>query len=297
MGKMLGALKFKGKFNDAVGYVNKNAAKADAKFAVRNRVSEVKNPKTTAQALQRMKVAPAQNLYRALAVLLDHSWQGVKYGTRSHAEFSKRAMLMKSGFPYVVKGDKKPWPGTYDIASGSLVSIPFTFDDNAVSLNVSLDSNITTVGQLSTEILGYFPQLQEGDQLTFVVCQIKNGFPMWSYARIILNKTDATTRDEWKAANGFDFNTAANDEVAFFPVGDNTALSACSVIISRAPRIAGGAWQRNNAKLKLSDAYYETYFTDEKFEAAYQSYMEREASVSDSSWYLNEGKDADFTQL
>lgn len=297
MGKMLGALKFKGKFNDAVGYINKNAAKADAKFAVRNRVSEVKNPKTTAQALQRMKVAPAQNLYRALGVLLDHSWQGVKYGTRSHAEFSKRAMLMKSGFPYVVKGDKKPWPGTYDIASGSLVSVPFTFDNNAVSLEVTLNNNVTTVGQLSTEILANFPQLNEGDQLTFVVCQIKNGFPVWNYARIILDKTDATTRTEWQNATGFSFNTAANDEIEFFPANDVTALSACSVIISRAPRTAGGSWQRNNARLKLSDAYYETYMTDEKFAAAYQSYMEREASVGESSWYLNEGKDDEITQL
>lgn len=74
-----------GKLGDIVLY------RANGAQLSRVRVRSVKNPKTQAQALQRMVFATASAARTALAAIIDHSFQSVKYGQKSVQYFMKRA--------------------------------------------------------------------------------------------------------------------------------------------------------------------------------------------------------------
>lgn len=301
MGIQLGALKFKGKFNDSVGFTNGNAKSEATRYAVRNRVTQVSNPKTSGQAGQRVKLAPAQNLYRALADLLDHSWEGVKYGGRSYSEFLKRAMLMQSGFPWVVKGEKMAYPGEYIIADGSLAPVNPVVNSGLAQLIASALTDVSdepTMGQLATALVAAGLGLQNGDQLTFVTCFISAEFeyqPIYVYDRIILDTTDTTTLADFNGLTGRTIEFAKHqNEFNFMPMADGTGNSvvAAAIIVSRPPRNAGGAWLRSSSKIVCSASYKTQYINnDVKMHKAISSYMLAGKSATESDRYLNEGGD------
>ena len=54
---------------------------------VKDRVFEVKNPRTNSQMIQRMCIATATAAYTHMREICDHSFEGVSYGQRSMAEF------------------------------------------------------------------------------------------------------------------------------------------------------------------------------------------------------------------
>ena len=111
----------KGKKGDSV-YYKVSGSNNKEKQGERQYVAKVSNPKTTAQVEQRMKLAPAVNFYRAFRdEVLDHSFQGVKYGGRSHSEFMKLAMKMQlSELPYLIKGENQVIPASYIVSKGGL---------------------------------------------------------------------------------------------------------------------------------------------------------------------------------
>ena len=111
---------------------------ANGQQIAREKATEVKNPKSSAQASQRMKMAPAQKMFEALSGIVNHSWQGVKYGTASRQKFMSEAMKQNGG-PYVVKGTTTFVPGTYLIADGSLPEIKGKF----TNLSLILCANLT----------------------------------------------------------------------------------------------------------------------------------------------------------
>lgn len=301
MGIQLGALKFKGKFNDSVGFTNGNAKSEATRYAVRNRVTQVSNPKTSGQAGQRVKLAPAQNLYRALADLLDHSWEGVKYGGRSYSEFLKRAMLMQNGFPWVVKGEKMAYPGEYVIADGSLAPITPSVSDVMARLYADSLTDISstpTMGELASALIAAGLGLQNGDQLTFVTCYISpdcENQPIWNYDRIILNTADTDTLDDFNGLAGRTiYFEKYNNALLIKPnaFSSNDSFVAAAIIVSRPPRNAGGAWLRSYSKIVCSDSYKAQYINgDLKMHQAIISYMLAAKTAAESDRYLNEGGD------
>lgn len=297
MAKQRGSLLIVGKFKDAVGYKN-NLSKVSGAYAVRGLAGEVKNPKTVAQSNQRMKVPAAQNFYRALSVILDHSWQGVKYGARSYSEFLSRAMVMTDGYPFVEKGSKTPWPGEYVIADGGLVPVGVTVGQGITVLltrNVDLDADPSdiTVGELSVDLIANNIQLQEGDQLTFVECLERAGYPTYAISRLVLDSESTVTIEEWAAAQRVQIQNSGNGSGSQFVVTASTdAISttiAGACIVSRPPRTTGGAWQRSHAEMVLSDTYRAQYLSAGRYTGALATYREKEASVASSDWYLNQG--------
>lgn len=127
MAKQLGVIQFRGSLGETVG--SKKAA-GQKSNTMRVRVREIANPKTQAQAMQRMRMTPAVNIYRAQSEILDHSFQGIPYGAASHSYFMKHA-LQGDQFPYVEKGNLSPIPGQYLISSGSLPEIIVNYRDVA----------------------------------------------------------------------------------------------------------------------------------------------------------------------
>lgn len=77
----------KGKLGNIVGYKGR-----DGKRLARIRQTEVKNPKTDGQVIQRMILATASKAYGRMKSICDHSFQGVAYGGNSQSYFLKKAM-------------------------------------------------------------------------------------------------------------------------------------------------------------------------------------------------------------
>ena len=77
----------KGKLGNIVGYKGRGG-----KRLARIRQTEVKNPKTDGQIIQRMILATASKAYGRMKSICDHSWQGVAYGGMSQSYFLKKAI-------------------------------------------------------------------------------------------------------------------------------------------------------------------------------------------------------------
>jgi len=181
---------WRGKKGSSVFYKIKNSNSAQ-KQGIRERVYEVSNPKSSAQASQRMKMAPAQAFFNALSGILNRGAQGTKYGGLTRQEFMSYALKMTTGFPYVQKGDSLVVPGAYRIAKGSLGDIALDHWDNGqqstycvLSFGVGGFSEIASDQPLDNEAISEYVNGggQEGDQVTIVAC-VYNGISfLYGYA-------------------------------------------------------------------------------------------------------------------
>ena len=298
MAKQAGMIKVRGKIGNVVGF--KTAKGIDA---LRERVTSVNNPKTTAQAYQRMKIAPAANFYRQLSAILDHSFQGIKYGALSHAEFNRGALLLNDGYPFVDKGDKTPWPGEYVIASGSLAPVSLQVspseDPLAILLPMAGGTLITensTIADLTAH-LNQLPGVQDGDQLTFIFCWEDDDlyFPIYKYGRVVLDSNNTALLSAVESEQGIKFeSTEAPEEGLKIRAAANSSsnLIAGAVIVSRPPKSNGGAWQRSFTKMVCTDEFKARYMSAARKVAAMESYKNRVVSNgSNSEYYLNQGND------
>lgn len=137
--------------------------------------SSVKNPRTDAQVIQRAMFATctvgASNLYD----VVDHSFDGIKNGSASRNEFIKTNLAyMRSN--YEEKGTA--WLDTYILPKGAKYIKPFNWIVSRGTLGdytpESFDYLIPD-GTTKGEILGLFPWLQPGAQLSFIaIAQIIN---------------------------------------------------------------------------------------------------------------------------
>lgn len=306
----------RGKVGNEIYYNVANSNNKE-KQGVRVYQPNVKNPKSVAQSIQRMKVAPSVSFYRALAELLDHSWQGIPYGGRSTQHFRKLAMLMKTGYPYVLKGDNTPFPGEYQISSGSLVS-PTIEGWNTLTMglrtNLVVDSRDpfqedsgATLGDISLQILNNNGYLQEGDQLTFIYClPVAKSGPTatpdlsqgvyYKYCRLVLNTESEYLFKDWLKATGFELLPSTEDKTLFLNftggirLGEQADGIPCggAIIVSRPPRNDGGSWQRSLTKFFCTPEYKNVMMGDAAYQAALESYQKETSSMT-SDWYLNQG--------
>lgn len=288
---------FRGKKGDGVFYRNGNAKSVADQQGWRQRVGTIANPKTLGQVSQRVKMAPAVNLYRALGQILDHSWQSKKYGGRSHSEFMKHSLLMKSGFPYLQKGDLRPVPGNFLISTGSLPNVKVTFDSEESCFVTALKyGNLDTTGTisaaaLSEAIIANNAGLNAGDQLTFIACScaditsdLSEASFRWVVQRFILGETVAADIAAYFNQVGLliDFD---DNHITF--TDEDDALCAMAIVTSRPP-VRSTAWQRSNTKLVVADDILSSFVAEEWKNSVIESYQ-RQESTSESPWYLNGG--------
>lgn len=234
---------------------------------VKDRVFEVKNPRTTSQMVQRMVMATASAAYSAMKVIADHSFEGVTYGQMSMAEFIKRnAKLLRenlnavtSKFAYNEYQNRGLVPGLYIIAKGSLnapsVTPSLSSGDGTITLAIS---GATAQGAAPTanELAAYLG-LEIGEMLT--ICMIygngqANGWN-FSFARI---KFDAEGTTVLTAANFADHFTVESDlgagtltiAATGFSIQYNADIADTSAI-QRAliySRQSANGWLRSTAK-------------------------------------------------
>lgn len=103
----------------------------NGKQITKDRVYEVKNPRTEAQMKQRMVMATASAAYANMKEIVDHSFEGITYGQMNMSEFIKvnaKAIRDTLGgtakFGFNAYQDRSLMIGQYIMSRGSASSVP-----------------------------------------------------------------------------------------------------------------------------------------------------------------------------
>lgn len=287
----------KGKKGDSV-YYKVSGSNNKEKQGERQYVAKVSNPKSTAQVEQRMKLAPAVNFYRAFRdEVLDHSFQGVKYGGRSHSEFMKLAMKKSlDELPYLIKGENQVVPASYVVSKGGLpdIGIVGTRANSFVptlSLAPMYDiSADATFEEFVTAFLNANPMLQRGDQLTMM--QIGHDGPRFftAVARLVLDSTKYEPNANYLTVlESVDLNI---DEDGFLiPSISSHDMAGAALILSR-PSLSktngSVSWLRSTTAFYVVPSVLQDWQREEQLNAAIESYQSSAVNPT-SDWYLNDG--------
>ena len=274
---------------------------ANGQQIAREKATEVKNPKSSAQAAQRMKMAPAQRIFEVLSGIVNHSWQGVKYGTASRQKFMSEAMKQNGG-PYVVKGTTTFVPGTYLIADGSLPEIKGKFI-RTVQLFKSnlLTPQFTSRAEFVNNIIANNPNFEVGDKLTFIAIigvRTDRAFtsPLSStfypvIKQVILRQQleDGETDDYDK----LDSDSLSDEEgylaldltVAPFVTSYTAEATAFAIIHSRGQNESND--MRSKTRFAITERVYNTFYTESAYKLALASYQNTSNAPLGAEWYLN----------
>lgn len=298
-----------------------------------------KNPQTPIQLLQRVCLKTASLGYSMLQDICNHSFQGRAEGTECQSRFATlnvakfRANLraiIDGGDPeeilygqdsnYSKKSSTQAEFMPYIVSEGTMQSLEVAFNSGLPVLVahglISLKTAQNVTYQDIVDALG----LQQGDQLTFLLCTIDDSvadspsvsqFNGFSYARIILDPSDGdmsslfldgnyvnkpNVRNEGEVKLDFtgdeDTDTARigfRSNIGVDRTGAVNSFAACTVIASR---MAGGVWLRSSQSLVLRSytvgdpgALTWDHGTDYLGEAV-SSYMTSQSS----SLYLNQAE-------
>ena len=277
-----------GKLGSSVGFKISNPATKEVQ-GWRPYQSKVNNPKTELQAIQRMKMAPAQNFYRQLSTILDNAWQGQRYGELSRRFFMSQAMTQVTGIPFIVKGDKLFYPGEYPVAQGSLVRQSVTAISGNLLTTSLVSPGITgTWGEVSQGLINKNFGIQDGDKLTFIfVGTTALGEYLPAYSYVILDTTNDTPAADILASSNLSFAGAADAQLQVGVVNAVSDIVAGAVILSRLDTSSGTKWLRSNSVMFCSEDYKEVLMGSAAYQASVVSYMANDNVNSD--WYLNAG--------
>ena len=283
-----------GKLGSSVGFKITNPATKEVQ-GWRPYQSKVTNPKTEPQAIQRMKMAPAQNFYRLLSQILDNAWQGQRYGNLSRRFFMSQAMTQVTGIPFIVKGDKRFYPGEYPVAQGSLVRQSVTAISGDLLTTSLVSPGVSgTWGEFSQGLINKNFGIKDGDKLTFIfvgTSDIGEYLPAYSY--IILDTTNTTPAADILASSNLSFAGAADAQLQVGVVNAVSDIVAGAVILSRLDTSSGVKWLRSNSVMFCSDEYKEVRMGSAAYQASIISYMNTDSIQSD--WYLNAGINGGMT--
>lgn len=271
---------WRGKKGSSVFYRIANS-NSQQKQGIRERAYEIANPRTTAQAGQRMKLLPAQRVYGILKPIISRGWQGNKYGVESKQEYLKNALRLSTGYPFIEKDSDVIVPGNYQITKGTLQQITTKlYDDPETHTTSMLASQVQdeTVKGLSEAIIARSPYIQNGDQLTIVGCvKTSSGDLIWDWNSIILDVNDTTKLDGnpfvSQESNVFFAESPIQVEsnLVFAVSTPQWALVASAVILSRLGD--DGQYLRSTAKLTINEETLQDYFNGAAYRRARNSYM------------------------
>lgn len=306
----------------------------EGKQVTKDRVSEVKNPQSTAQMSQRLVLPLVAGARARLKGLVNHSFEGVEYGTDSLLYFSK-INLRKGNLSvrsYIPKGATDCGLANFVIAKGTLPEVTMAnvltpavngtgyVTTSIISPSVPASSSSDPTGLVGwvESVLENNPDLQEGDQITFLAGisqsnyvvndadgnEITGRYSKFVLSRIVLDPaTIATQTNDGKElavttltespAAGYS-NTAIdtgfirilfNGNNLSFNVdpailGDGQYMNMCSVIVSRKVE---NTWKRSNARL---------YVVNDKGALSYEDVISTYLKGDTSTKYLNSGSES-----
>lgn len=256
------------------------------KQIARMKPTQVRNPKTLAQIVQRMKTGPAQLFYAAFEKAagsvennpLSHSWQGVQYGAKSRLRFLQLAM---QGDPksYVPKGINFAAPGEYQVSEGTLPSLPWRGTPALAAEGTAILSSYDPIDSTQMAALATYG-IEVGDQITFMALVAEeNG----SYKAVVSRVIAAE-------GNQFDLPEDSPVEFSMFEDGVNDAngnIACMAFIVSRGTSTSTS--KRSSESMQINPDFA-NLMSPEAYDAAVNSWMEGVSYNSlNSDWYLNQG--------
>lgn len=312
MAKQIGTMQFSGKLGEVVG----SKKSANQRYnTIRKRVLSIKNTNSQLQREQRIKITPANNVYRALSEVLNHSFQSVAVGAACHDKFNKLALMMDSGFPYLEKGDLRPIPGEYQVSTGSLINgmiirpinnivlvVTQNRPDNPVSLVENEQLGIyefkpnVTWGEISQDLISATTGLNDGDQITFMLCHRKeidgegSEKYFWEISRIVIDANSSQSLQDYATMMKMDIRFNSDEDRFEFWDKDGGTVAAAT-IISRQSNSGDGSWLRSDSKIVVSDWVKDIFMNENAKQAAIASYNTKKNGKS--SLYLNQANSRD----
>lgn len=269
-------------------------SKSNGKQVTRARNRSPKNPKTSAQALQRMKFGALAAFYSAFEKeILDHSWQGVKYGGQSHNFFYKNALTNSVKIPAVAMGSHSFVPSNYPMSRGTLQAVNVSYQSaTELYTDIAFDwsaNNSSDLGHFIDDFVSANPYYA-GKQLTFVIISLEDGNFIPNVARIIFDKNAYTAAELNKQVSDIVINGIyfEGDEflAAFLDKPQTINIAAGCVIVSE---WTGSTWARSNADLALNEYVMpDSFFQGDYFSEALKTYMSTSTTSTEfSDKYLN----------
>lgn len=219
----------------------------NGKQVTKDRVTDVKNPRTEAQMINRMLNYTAMSAYSAMKEIVDHSFASKSYGLQSMRYFlSKNYSLLKYGTETLRYSSYKGGavPSAFLVSEGSLAPVHWDVSEGDGEMAITFPGK--TVGDLK-KFLG----LNAGDYFTAVALtdDPKNQF-LW--VRLYVPESSVDSTDVSLALMSPESNRDASALVTVSSQGDDSTRIAFDclfgkisfgTIIASAKR--GDAWQRS----------------------------------------------------
>lgn len=272
MGKQISVLNIKGKVGNVVGYSYLDSKNQKA-AGMRVYQGDVKNPQTDAQARQRARMLPLTSFYRLMADVIKRGYQEVGYGQPSRRIFMRDNMKSFEG-PWLTKGSIAAIPGPYIIARGSLVPINVSAVSATAAttdLGVGAVANVATIGELSSALMANNTDIQQGDQLTFIMGALITGTApsvVYRVKSIVIAPDDTTP---------IPFTATITGGNLLFSVGLKADEVACAAAVIQS-RDGGYSHLRSFAQLAVNASALSAYFGNAAVEQAVSSYQTETAT-------------------
>lgn len=237
----------------------------DGKQITKDRVYDVKNPRTEAQMRQRMLMTTIGAAYKTLKSIADHSFEGYSSGMQCMRQFNsrnlnrfKQAAAAKGSvaFNEYKDGDVNPMP--FIIASGSLPGFAFKFDktSNLEIVGEKEDADFTTaegiyaaLGVQRNDLITFCTVIGEGTTTNGVYSYKAENF---NIVRLYCDKSGSVT----KPADAFTISTN-NDQAT---IAMSTAANAITIKTGEADfgaviqsRKNDSGWLRSDAVMIVND--------------------------------------------
>lgn len=259
----------------------------DGQQITKDRVTDVKNPRSKAQMEQRCILKTTALGYATLKSIVDHSFEGVSYGAMSQRNFMAiNAPLVRryaadnlSKFGYAAYKDSTPNMGQFVIAQGSLSPIP----SNAISLSFgegALNVNYNG-GVASTSAIANALGVNLGDIVTIcALAQNAAAEVVFVWLRMILPTEDvAANAVNIKFESNKRFSVAFDGNVSasiLFDEVDNITASAAALYTTIRSQKSDMGFKRSNATLNqvIGTPVYAS-----KWSAALLSYPQGESYI------------------
>ena len=243
----------------------------NGKQVTKDRVTDVKNPRSSAQMKQRAIMATALRGYSALKEICDHSFEGITYGQKSMNYFvTENARMIRSAAPNVnlslFKGNSVS--NAYIISKGSLPAVKVSAKDT--SFNVPIPTFPADDSFTYGALFASLGATKVGDMITFVqLTDNPGGNASIYWVRITLTENNMkevvddkaqqvivrqlvegvdfeTNIDNFSPA---DFNLVVDNETAHaitLNTGTNSVNSSFGVILSRK---SDTSWLRSSSTM------------------------------------------------
>ena len=222
-----------------------------------------KNPRSQAQMAQRVRIANVSATYRLLKSVLADSFTGRPANQSGYNAFASSAIEISPFLTREMALADGCVPAPYVIARGTIAPVTYkmstTENTNTLGLVIpTLLASDNNVASVSEKLLATYPQLQDGDMLTFVSIGYVDldidggnsafrGVPTIVSMRIDVNNPDSLPSALLHPAAG----------MLNFTAWDEGEVAAAAVVVSRVD--GNGALQTSFATLKLSEFASESY--------------------------------------